>query len=130
VAPAVVAPTASTGSAMPVTIYHNPKCGTSRKVLAILEEGGVKLEIIEYLKTPPDRKTLQSLLKAMGMEPRDLLRRRGTPYDELDLDNPALSRDRLIDAMLQHPILIERPIVVTDKGVRLCRPAERLQEIL
>jgi arsenate reductase len=115
---------------MPVTIYHNPKCGTSRKVLETLQARGAKPRIIEYLKTPPDRKTLQSLLKAMGMEPRDLLRRRGTPYDELDLDSPALSRDRLIDAMLQHPILIERPIVVTDKGTRLCRPAERLQEIL
>jgi arsenate reductase len=115
---------------MTVTIYHNPKCSTSRKVLASLEERGAEPTVIEYLKTQPDRKTLVAMLKAMDMEPRDLLRRRGTPYDELDLDNPALSRDRLIDAMLQHPILIERPIVVTDKGTRLCRPVERLEEIL
>ena len=115
---------------MAITIYHNPKCSTSRKVLETLKARGAKLKVIEYLKDPPDRKTLQALLKAMGMEPRDLLRRRGTPYDELDLDNPGLSRERLIDAMLQHPILIERPIVVTDKGTRLCRPPERLAEIL
>ena len=115
---------------MPVTIFHNPKCATSRKVLELLQRRGAKPRIIEYLKTPPDRKTLQALLKSMRMEPRDLLRRRGTPYDELDLDNPGLSRERLIDAMLQHPILIERPIVVTDKGTRLCRPAERVEEIL
>jgi arsenate reductase len=115
---------------MPVTIYHNPKCSTSRKVLEALRASGAKPKIIEYLKAPPDRKTLQALLKAMRMEPRDLLRRRGTPYDELDLDNPGLTRERLIDAMLQHPILIERPIVVTDKGTRLCRPPERLAEIL
>jgi arsenate reductase (glutaredoxin) len=115
---------------MPVTIYHNPKCSTSHKVLETLKARGAKPRIVEYLKDPPDRKTLQALLKAMRMEPRDLLRRRGTPYDELDLDNPGLSRERLIDAMLQHPILIERPIVVTDKGTRLCRPPERLEEIL
>jgi arsenate reductase len=115
---------------MPVTIYHNPKCATSRKVLEALRARGAKPRIVEYLKTPPDRKTLQALLKAMRMEPRDLLRRRGTPYDALDLDNPGLNRERLIDAMLQHPILIERPIVVTDKGTRLCRPPERLEEIL
>ena len=115
---------------MPVTIYHNPKCATSRKVLDLLRARGAKPEVVEYLKTPPDRKTLQGLLKAMRMAPRDLLRRRGTPYDALDLDNPGLSSDRLIDAMLQHPILIERPIVVTDKGTRLCRPPERVEEIL
>lgn len=115
---------------MTVTIYHNPKCATSRKVLALLQARGAKPKVIEYLKDPPDRKTLQALLKAMRMEPRDLLRRRGTPYEELDLDNPGLTRERLIDAMLQHPILIERPIVVTDKGTRLCRPAERVEEIL
>lgn len=115
---------------MTVTIYHNPGCGTSRNVLRAIRESGVEPEIIEYLKAPPDRTTLTSLLKQMGIKARALLRRRGTPYDEMGLDNPALTDEKLIDAMLANPILIERPIVATPKGVRLCRPAERLQEIL
>jgi arsenate reductase (glutaredoxin) len=113
-----------------VTIYHNPSCTTSRKVLAAIRATGAEPHVIEYLKTPPSRTELQSLLDRMGMTPRTLLRRRGTPYDELGLDDPKQSDDALIDAMLAHPILIERPIVVTADGVRLCRPAEKLAEIL
>jgi arsenate reductase len=113
-----------------VTIYHNPSCTTSRKVLATIREAGVEPHVIEYLKTPPSRAELQSLLGRMGITPRALLRRRGTPYDELGLDDTTKSDDVLIDAMLAHPILIERPIVVTDQGVRLCRPPDKLAEIL
>lgn len=105
-------------------IYHNPKCGTSRNVLAMIEASGETPQIIEYLEEPPSRECLVSLLDAMAMSPRDLLRRKGTPCDELGLGDPALSDDQLVDAMLAHPILINRPIVVTDKGVRLCRPSE------
>jgi arsenate reductase len=112
-----------------VTIYHNPACTTSRKVLATIRATGTEPQVIEYLKTPPSRAELKSLLSRMGMTPRALLRRRGTPYDELGLDGPK-SDDALIDAMLAHPILIERPIVVTADGVRLCRPVEKLAEIL
>jgi arsenate reductase len=115
---------------MTVTIYHNPKCGTSRKVLAMIRERGVEPEIIEYLQTPPSRKRLGELIKAMGVPVRAVLRRKGTPYDELGLDDPKLSDSRLIDLMLEHPILIERPIVVAPKGVRLCRPPEKVLEIL
>jgi arsenate reductase len=115
---------------MAVTIYHNPKCGTSRSVLAAIRATGIEPRVIEYLKTPPDRDTLVGLLGAMGIEPRALLRRRGTPHDELGLGAPDIGPDRLIDAMLEHPMLIERPIVVTPKGTRLCRPATRLNEIL
>jgi arsenate reductase len=113
-----------------VTIYHNPSCTTSRKVLAAIRATGAEPHVIEYLKTPPTRTELKSLLDRMGMTPRALLRRRGTPYDELGLDDPKQSDDVLIDAMLAHPILIERPIVVTADGVRLCRPPEKLAEIL
>jgi|SRR5271165_4945543 len=113
-----------------VTIYHNPSCATSRKVLAAIRASGVAPRIIEYLKTPPSRAELKSLLGRMGMTPRALLRRRGTPYDALGLDDPKKSDEALIDAMLAHPILIERPIVVTERGVRLCRPVEKLAEIL
>ncbi|WP_111431255.1 arsenate reductase (glutaredoxin) [Rhodobacteraceae bacterium DSL-40] len=113
-----------------VTIYHNPKCGTSRNVLAMIRQSGVEPEVIAYLETPPSRETLERLLAAMGKRPRDILRRKGTPYDELGLDDPALSDAALLDAMLAHPILIERPIVVTAKGVRLCRPSETVLEIL
>ena len=115
---------------MTVTIYHNPKCGTSRNVLAMIRQSGVEPEVIAYLETPPSRETLERLLAAMGKRPRDILRRKGTPYDELGLDDPALSDAALLDAMLAHPILIERPIVVTAKGVRLCRPSETVLEIL
>jgi arsenate reductase (glutaredoxin) len=113
-----------------VTIYHNPACGTSRKVLAAIRDSGTEPHVIEYLKTPPSRVELKRLLRDMGMTPRALLRRRGTPYDDLGLDDPKQDDEALIDAMLAHPILIERPIVVTDRGVRLCRPAEKLAEIL
>jgi arsenate reductase len=112
------------------TIYHNPSCGTSRNVLAMIRSRGEEPRIIEYLKTPPSRRELIDLLHRMALMPRDLLRRKGTPYDELGLDDPKWTDDQLIDLMLQHPILINRPIVVTEKGVRLCRPAETVLEIL
>jgi arsenate reductase len=113
-----------------VTIFHNPRCGTSRTVLAELEARKADLTIVEYLKTPPDRATLVDLLRRLGIAPRELLRRKEPIYQELGLDEPSLSDDRLIDAMVAHPILIERPIVITDKGARVCRPAARLAEIL
>jgi arsenate reductase (glutaredoxin) len=112
------------------TIYHNPDCGTSRHVLAMIRDAGEEPQIIEYLKTPPSREQLKGLLRQMAISPRDLLRRKGTPYDELGLDDPKWTDDQLIDLMLQHPILINRPIVVTDMGARLCRPAETVLEIL
>lgn len=113
-----------------VTIYHNPQCGTSRNTLALIREAGVEPKIVEYLKDPPSRATLVSLIKRMGGGARSLLRERGTPYAELGLDDAALSDGELIDAMMAHPILINRPIVVTARGVRLCRPAEKVLEIL
>ncbi|MFN4271213.1 MAG: arsenate reductase (glutaredoxin) [Aliihoeflea sp.] len=115
---------------MPVTIYHNPACGTSRNTLAMIRQSGEEPEVIEYLKTPPSRDRLVELISAMGIAPRDLLRRKGTPYDELDLDDEKWSDDELVDFMIAHPILINRPIVVTQKGVRLCRPSEVVLEIL
>jgi arsenate reductase len=115
---------------MQITIYHNPKCGTSRNVLAMIRNSGEEPRIIEYLQTPPSRAELIDLLARMGMAPRSLLRRKGTPYDELGLDDPGLTDDALIDHMLAHPILIERPIVVSPLGVRLCRPAETVLSIL
>lgn len=111
-------------------IYHNPNCGTSRKTLGMLQEKGVDVTVIEYLKTPPTRDELVQLLRDMGMAPRELIRKKGDLYQELDLANPKWSDDQLIDFMMEHPILIERPIVVTDKGTRLCRPAEAVLEIL
>jgi arsenate reductase len=113
-----------------ITIYHNPACGTSRNVLGLIRNSGESPQIIEYLKTPPDRATLCDLIARMGIAPRALLRRKGTPYDALGLDDPALSDEALIDAMLAHPILINRPIVVTPLGVRLCRPSETVLDIL
>ncbi|PWJ85449.1 arsenate reductase [Pseudaminobacter salicylatoxidans] len=115
---------------MTITIYHNPNCGTSRNVLAMIRASSEEPEIVEYLKTPPSRARLVELLGLMDMKPRDLLRRRGTPYDELGLDDPKWSDDELIDFMLAHPILIERPIVVTEKGAILARPSEKLRELL
>lgn len=115
---------------MRVVIYHNPSCGTSRKVLAALREAGREPEVVEYLKTPPDRKTLQDLLKRMGKNVRDILRKRGTPYEELGLDNPALSDDEIFDAIEKNPILIERPIVRFGEKAALCRPAETVQELI
>ena len=115
---------------MIVTIYHNPACGTSRNVLALIRNSGEQPRVIEYLKTPPSRDELVTLIGRMGITVRDLLRRKGTPYDELGLDDPALTDDQLIDAMMAHPILMNRPIVITDKGVRLCRPSETVLDIL
>lgn len=115
---------------MSVTIYHNPGCGTSRNTLAIIRQSGVEPEVIEYLTSPPTRERLVALMADMAIAPRDLLRRKGTPYDALQLDDPDLSEDQLIDAMMEHPILINRPIVVTAKGVRLCRPSEVVLELL
>ncbi len=113
-----------------ITIYHNPACGTSRNVLGLIRNSGEEPTIIEYLKTPPDRDTLQALIAAMGVPVRDILREKGTPYAELDLGNPKWSDDDLIGFMLQHPILINRPIVVTPLGTRLCRPSEAVLDLL
>ncbi|WP_031408067.1 arsenate reductase (glutaredoxin) [Thiomonas sp. FB-Cd] len=113
-----------------IRMYHNPACGTSRNVLALIRNAGVEPDVIEYIKSPPDRATLIALLSAMNMAPRQLLRRKGTPYDELGLDDATVSDDALLDAMLAHPILIERPIVVTEYGTRLCRPSEAVLDIL
>lgn len=115
---------------MTVTIYHNPACGTSRNTLAMIRQSGEEPVVIEYLKAPPSRERLVQLLRAMGMTPRELLREKGTPYAELGLGDPKWSDDELIDFMLAHPILINRPIVETPKGVRLCRPSEKVLEIL
>lgn len=111
-------------------IYHNPNCGTSRKVLGVLREAGIEPLIIEYLKTPPTRLELVSLLERMGKTPRQILRRKGTPYDELGLGDPLISDDRLIDEILAHPILMERPVVVTSRGVKVCRPAAEVGTLL
>lgn len=113
-----------------VTIYHNPKCGTSRKVLGLIREAGIEPRIVEYLVTPPGRERLVELVRQMGVPVRDILRRKGTPYDELNLDDPRLTDEELIDAMVKHPILMNRPIVVTPRGARLCRPPETVLEIL
>jgi arsenate reductase len=115
---------------MTVTIYHNPACGTSRNVLGLIRNSGEEPLIIEYLKTPPSRDELVSLIGRMGIPVRDVLRRKGTPYDKLGLDDPALTDDELIDAMMAHPILINRPIVITPRGVALCRPSETVLDIL
>lgn len=115
---------------MTVTIYHNPKCGTSRNTLAMIRNSGEEPVVIEYLKTPPSRAELVSLLARMGVGPRAVLRRKGMPYDVLGLDDPALTDDQLLDAMLKEPILIERPIVVSPKGVKLCRPSEEVLSLL
>jgi arsenate reductase len=113
-----------------VTIYHNPACGTSRNTLALIRNAGIEPEVVEYLKHPPSRAALVGLIKRMGITPRQLLREKGTPYTELGLDNPALTDGAIIDAMMAHPILINRPIVVTDSGAKLCRPSEAVLDIL
>ena len=113
-----------------ITIYHNPACGTSRNTLALIRNSGAEPEVIEYLKTPPTKARLQELLAAMGIHVRALLREKGTPYAALDLGNPKWTDDELLDCMLAHPILINRPIVVTPLGVRLCRPSEQVLDIL
>ncbi len=115
---------------MSVTIYHNPDCGTSRNTLAMIRQSGVEPVIIEYLKTPPSREKLKELLAAMGIPVRALLREKGTPYKQLGLDDPKWTDDELLDVMMAHPILINRPIVVTNKGVRLCRPSEAVIDLL
>lgn len=111
-------------------IYHNPQCGTSRNVLALIRHAGIEPEIVDYLRTPPDRATLLALLSLLRMTPRQLLRRKGTPFEALGLDDATLTDDALIEAMLAHPILIERPIVVSPKGTRLCRPSETVLDLL
>ena len=113
-----------------ITIYHNPGCGTSRNTLELIRNAGFEPQVIEYLKTPPDRGTLEGLIARMGIRPRELLREKGTPYAELGLGENRWSDAQLIDHMLAHPILINRPIVVTPRGVRLCRPAERVLDLL
>ena len=115
---------------MTITIYHNPQCGTSRNVLAMIRNSGAEPQIIEYLKTPPSRDTLKSLIGRMGVSARALLREKGTPYAELGLGDPKLTDDQLLDAMLAHPVLINRPIVVTPLGAKLCRPSETVLAIL
>jgi arsenate reductase len=121
---------AEKGLQMTVTIYHNPACGTSRNTLAMIRQSGEQPEVIEYLKTPPNRARLVELINALGVSPRELLREKEAAFAELDLANPKWSDDELIDFMLAHPILIQRPIVVSSKGVRLCRPSERVLELL
>lgn len=115
---------------MTTTIYHNPNCGTSRNTLAMIRASGEEPEIVEYLKSPPDRERLVELICASGLAVRDVLRRKGTPYDELGLDDQKWTDEELIDFMMAHPILINRPFVETAKGVRLCRPSEVVLEIL
>jgi arsenate reductase len=113
-----------------ITIFHNPACGTSRNTLALIRNSGEEPQVIEYLKTPPSKETLRELLAAMNMAPRALLRKMGTPYEELGLDDAKWTDEQLIDFMLAHPILINRPIVVTPLGTRLCRPSEEVLDIL
>ena len=115
---------------MAVVIWHNPKCSTSRKVLEMIRAQGVEPEIVEYVKTPPSAAEIKAALKDMGLKPRALLRQRGTPYDELGLGDEKLTNAARVAAMAEHPILIERPVVRSRRGVRLCRPAERVKEIL
>ena len=115
---------------MTVTIWHNPACGTSRNVLGLIRNSGEEPRVVEYLRTPPGREELAAAIRAAGLSVREALRRKGTPYDALGLDDPALPDDALLDAMLAHPVLINRPFVFTDRGVRLCRPSEAVLEIL
>jgi arsenate reductase (glutaredoxin) len=115
---------------MDVIIYHNPQCGTSRNTLGLIRNAGIEPHIIEYVKTPPTRLLLRQLIERMGVSVRDVIREKGTPYTELGLGDPSLSDDQLIDAVMAHPILLNRPIVVTPLGVRLCRPSETVLDIL
>lgn len=112
------------------TIFHNPACGTSRNVLALIRNAGIEPTVIAYLKTPPDREKLLALVAQLGVPVRAVLRKKGTPFDELGLANPDLSDDALIDAIVAHPLLLERPIVTTPLGTRLCRPSEAVLDIL
>ena len=113
-----------------IVIYHTPACGTSRNALAMIRNAGIEPHVIEYLKTPPSRAMLESLLARAGISPRDLLRDKGTPFTELGLDDPALSDAQLIDAMMDHPILINRPLVASPLGVKLCRPSEEVLDLI
>ena len=115
---------------MDVVIYHNPACGTSRNVLALIRHAGIEPHVVEYLKSPPDRAALKDLAERMQVPPRAMLRKKGTPYAELGLDDPSIEDDAILDAMAEHPILIERPIVITPKGTRLCRPSEKVLDLL
>jgi arsenate reductase (glutaredoxin) len=113
-----------------IVIYHNPKCGTSRNALAMIRNAGIEPHVVEYLKTPPSRAMLESLIARAGISPRALLREKGTPYAELELGNPDLTDAELIDAMMEHPILINRPLVVSPLGVKLCRPSEEVLDLI
>lgn len=113
-----------------IVIYHNPECGTSRNALAMIRNAGIEPHVVEYLKTPPSRAMLESLIARAGISPRDLLREKGTPFAELGLDDPALSDGQLVDAMMEHPILINRPLVVSPLGVKLCRPSEEVLDLI
>jgi arsenate reductase (glutaredoxin) len=115
---------------MTITIWHNPNCSTSRKVLAEIRARGIEPKVVLYAEQPPSERDIKAVLRAAGLSPRELLRRRGSPYEDLGLDNPKVSEAALIAAMHKHPLLIERPVVMTPKGTRLCRPADRLDEIL
>ena len=115
---------------MKVTVYHNPRCGTSRTVLAMLRDKAIEPLVIEYLITPPNRAALTALVSRMKITPRELLRRRGTPYDELDLDNPKWTDKALIDLIVKHPVLMERPVVVIEMGAKICRPAEVVNTLI
>lgn len=115
---------------MDVIIYHNPSCGTSRNTLGLIRNAGIEPHVIEYLKCPPSRALLKQLIARAGLTPRQVLREKGTPYAELKLDDPSLSDHELLDAMIAHPILIQRPLVVTPNGVRLCRPSEQVLDLL
>lgn len=113
-----------------IVIYHNPECGTSRNALAMIRNAGIEPHVVEYLKTPPSRALLESLIKRAGITPRALLREKGTPFAELGLANPALTDEQLVDAMMAHPILINRPLVVSPLGVKLCRPSEEVLDLI
>ena len=113
-----------------IIVYHNPACGTSRNTIAMIREAGIEPHVIEYLKSPPSRELLVELIDRAGMKPRDLLREKGTPFADLGLDDESLSDDSLIDAMMAHPILINRPLVEAPKGVKLCRPSEAVLDLL
>ncbi|MCC2095457.1 MAG: arsenate reductase (glutaredoxin) [Hyphomicrobiales bacterium] len=115
---------------MSITIYHNPACGTSRTVMGILREAGIQPNVIEYLKTPPSRQEMIDLLKQLNMSPREIIRTKGDLYGDLGLADQSLTDDQLLDALGEHPILMERPIVVSPKGVRVCRPADRVNDLL
>jgi arsenate reductase len=115
---------------MSVTIYHNPACGTSRNTLAMIRNAGIEPQVIEYLNNPPTRDGLEAMIRQAGLSVREAIRQKGTPFDELGLADPALTDGRLLDAMMAHPILIDRPFVVTKLGVRLCRPSELVLDIL